>query len=75
MVDLKINRSLFQPLANKSLTKNIVTIKNFAPDLVLLGHVFNIDDLFLYIVVKQYKNVLVSWNSFLQFLKEGETIF
>lgn len=43
---LKSNRSLFQPLSpiKKFNLKILNTIKNFSPDVLVLGHVFNIDD-------------------------------
>jgi hypothetical protein len=48
---LKSNRSLFQPFrSSKKLNDKILnTIKNFSPDIVIIGHVFNInEDVFLY---------------------------
>lgn len=43
---LKSNRSLIQPLSpvKKFNNKILNTIKNFSPHLLLIGHVFNIDD-------------------------------
>ena len=41
---LKLNKSIFNPLSNKDTfnQKVIDTLKNFSPDLLLIGHVFNL---------------------------------
>ena len=59
---LKSNRSLFQPFSpvKKFNEKILNTIKNFAPDLVLLGHVFNIDES-IFIYCRQNNIKIASW--------------
>ena len=59
---LKSNRSLIQPFSpTKKFNEKILnTIKNFSPHLVLLGHVFNIDEkIFNYCKDKKIK--ICSW--------------
>ena len=42
---LNLNKSIFNPLSNKDTfnQKVIDTLKNFSPDLLLIGHVFNLE--------------------------------
>jgi len=59
---LKSNRSLFQPFrSSKKLNDKILnTIKNFSPHIVIIGHVFNInEDVFLY--CKENNIKICSW--------------
>ncbi len=59
---LKSNKSIFQPFSpvKKFNEKILNTIKNFSPDLLLIGHVFNIDEnVFSY--CKENNIKIVSW--------------
>ena len=59
---LKLNRSLFQPFnpINKFNEKILNTLKNFSPNVLLIGHVFNISPL-IYAYCKQNNIKIVSW--------------
>ena len=59
---LKSNRSLFQPFApvNKFNEKILNTLKNFSPDLLLIGHVFNINSS-VYDFCKKNNIKIASW--------------
>ena len=43
---LKLNKSIFNPLSNiNSFNQKVInTLKNFSPDLLLIGHVFNLNN-------------------------------
>ena len=59
---LKLNRSLLQPLStvNKLNEKILNTLKNFSPQLLLIGHVFNISKT-VYDYCKNNNIKIVSW--------------
>ncbi len=59
---LKLNRSLLQPFnpINKFNEKILNTLKNFSPNVLLIGHVFNINPL-VYDYCKQNNIKIVSW--------------
>ena len=59
---LKSNRSFFQPFApiNKFNDKILNTLKNFSPDVLLIGHVFNINPV-IYDYCKKNSIKIASW--------------
>ncbi len=59
---LKLNRSFLQPFnpINKFNEKILNTLKNFSPNVLLIGHVFNISPL-IYNYCKQNNIKIVSW--------------
>ncbi len=59
---LKLNRSLLQPLnpVNKFNEKIINTLKNFSPHVLLIGHVFNINET-VYDYCKKNNIKIISW--------------
>ena len=59
---LKINKSIFNPFNNNQKFNNKIlnTLKNFSPDMLLIGHVFNINEkVFSYCKEKNIK--ICSW--------------
>ena len=59
---LKLNRSIFNPFSrvSKFNEKILNTLKNFSPHVLLIGHVFNIDE-YVYNYCKKNNIKIVSW--------------